>query len=53
MEKMFSLFSRVQTGFCKSLIYPVSLLVIWFVDLIGQSQSTIDGDGLKVYPIIC
>ncbi len=36
--------SLLRTGFFKSLIYQLAPLVIWFVDLIGQNQSTIDVD---------
>ncbi len=49
MEKMFLLL----TDFAESLIYQLAMLVKWFVDLIGCSQSVIDSDRQVVYPITC
>ncbi len=37
-------FNLLPAGFGKILIYQLTPLVIWFVDQIGKSQSTIDGD---------
>ncbi len=44
-------FALLPTGFGKSLIYQLAPQVIWFVNLIGRSQSVLDGDREMVYPI--
>ncbi len=36
-----------------SSIYKMPLLVMWFVDVIGLSQSAIDGNRQMIYPITC
>ncbi len=46
-------FALFPAGFSNSLIYQAALLVIWFADLIDQSQSVIDGDTQIIYPITC
>ncbi len=42
-------FTFLLADLSKRLIYQVVLLVIWFVDLIGQSQSATAGITCKVF----
>ncbi len=43
-------FALLRTDFRKSLIYQLASLFIWF-DLIGRSQSVIDGNRQMIYLI--
>ncbi len=46
-------FDLLPSDFGQHLIYQLTAMVVWFVDLIVLSNSAIDSDRQMVYPITC
>ncbi len=46
-------FDLLPSDFGQHLIYQLTAMVVWFVDLIVSSNSVMDSDRQMVYPITC